>query len=65
VLRELRRVLNPAGRLVVGEHFVDPDFTSLGRLKDHAREAGFRFERRTGPIVVYLARFGVSRPLPS
>ncbi len=53
VLRELRRVLKPAGRLVVGEHFVDPDFTSLGRLKDQAREAGFRFERRTGPIVVY------------
>jgi hypothetical protein len=26
VLRELRRVLKPAGRLVVGEHFVDPDF---------------------------------------
>jgi SAM-dependent methyltransferase len=64
VLRELRRVLKPAGRLVVGEHFVDPDFTSLGRLKDQAREAGFRFERRTGPIVVYLARFGVSRPQP-
>jgi len=55
VLRELRRVLKPAARLVVGEHFVDPDFTSLGRLKDQAREAGFRFERRTGPIVVYLS----------
>jgi SAM-dependent methyltransferase len=64
VLRELRRVLKPAGRLVVGEHFVDPDFTPLGPLKDQAREAGFRFERRTGPIVVYLARFGVSRPQP-
>jgi SAM-dependent methyltransferase len=64
VLQELRRVLKPGGRLVVGEHFVDPDFVSLGRLKRLTRDAGFAFERRTGPIVVYLARFSISRPLP-
>jgi SAM-dependent methyltransferase len=64
VLQELRRVLRPGGRLVIGEHFVDPDFVSLGRLKNLTRDAGFAFERRTGPIVVYLARFNVFRPLP-
>ena len=62
VLHELRRVLKPGGRLVIGEHVVDPDFVSLGRLKNLTRDAGFTFERRTGPIVIYLARFSV-RPL--
>lgn len=56
VLHELRRILKPGGRLVVGEHFVDPDFVSLRALQDHAREAGFTFERATGIGVVYLAR---------
>jgi hypothetical protein len=62
--RKLRRVLKPGGRLVIGEHFVDPDFVSLGRLKHLTRDAGFAFERRTGPIAIYLARFCVPRPLP-
>jgi SAM-dependent methyltransferase len=57
VLQELRRILKPAGRLVIGEHFVDPDFVSLRSLKNRARDARFTFERRSGIGLVYLARF--------
>ena len=56
-LWEMRRVLKPAGRLVVGEILIDPDFTTLSWLVNHARAAGLRLERRTGPPVGYFARF--------
>ena len=56
-LWEMRRVLKPAGRLVVGEILIDPDFTTLSWLVNHARAAGLRLERRTGPLVGYFARF--------
>jgi ubiquinone/menaquinone biosynthesis C-methylase UbiE len=57
VLQELRRTLKPGGRLVVGEHFLDPDFVRLGLLKSRAQAAGFTFERRSGTALTYLARF--------
>ena len=57
VLQELRRILKPGGRLVIGEHFVDPDFVSLRSLNNRARDAGFAFERKSGIGIVYLARF--------
>jgi len=56
-LRELRRVLKPNGRLVVGEVFFDPDFIALGSLTDRTREAGFAYERKVGGALTYLARF--------
>ncbi len=56
-LRELRRVLKPTGRLVVGELVVDLHGIRLSALQDRAQRAGFRYERRTGRGVTYFARF--------
>lgn len=56
-LRELRRVLKPSGRLVVGEVLIDPDYLPLLTLKERARDAGFVFERKTGPRFSYFALF--------
>jgi SAM-dependent methyltransferase len=56
-LRELRRVLKPTGRLVVGEVAFDPDFVTFGSLEKRTGRAGFVFERRLGASLSYLARF--------
>jgi SAM-dependent methyltransferase len=56
-LRELRRVLKPDGRLVVGEVAIDPDFVRLGPLRQRTRAARFELERRHGSAWSYLARF--------
>jgi ubiquinone/menaquinone biosynthesis C-methylase UbiE len=57
-LRELRRVLRPGGRLVVGELFGDPHMVTERALRRRAAEVGLRFERRVGPVFGY---FGVLR----
>ena len=57
-LGEIRRVLKPAGRLVVGELFGDPHFTTLGSLKGQAAAAGLGFEERSGNWFGYFARLG-------
>jgi SAM-dependent methyltransferase len=57
-LAELRRVLKPSGRLVVGETFVgDPHVVTFGGLRERAERAGLRFERRIGSPFGYFARF--------
>jgi ubiquinone/menaquinone biosynthesis C-methylase UbiE len=56
-LSELRRVLKPGGRLVVGELFGDPHWVSPGALKGRAGEAGLRFERSTGPRLGRFSSF--------
>ena len=56
-LSELRRVLKPGGRLIVGEVGFDPDFVSLRRLRELSESAGFRFDQREGPHLAYFARF--------
>lgn len=57
-LRELRRVLKPSGRLVVGETFAgDPHVVMFARLRERAERAGLRFEQRLGSPLGYFARF--------
>jgi ubiquinone/menaquinone biosynthesis C-methylase UbiE len=55
-LRELRRVLKPGGRLVVGELAGDPHVVFPKALERRASEAGLRLERRDGSALGYFAR---------
>ena len=55
-LREIRRVLRPGGRLVVGELFGDPHFTTQASLRRQAAEAGLRWEAHSGAWLGYFAR---------
>jgi ubiquinone/menaquinone biosynthesis C-methylase UbiE len=55
-LREIDRVLKPTGRLVVGELFGDPHFTTLNSLRRQSAEAGLGFEERSGNWFGYFAR---------
>lgn len=56
-LADLRRVLKPTGRLVVGEMVIDPDFCTPRWLTDHAAAAGLRLEQRVGTPLGYFASF--------
>jgi ubiquinone/menaquinone biosynthesis C-methylase UbiE len=47
-LRELRRVVKPAGRVVVGELFGDPHMVTHAALRSRAVASGFRVERKLG-----------------
>ena len=53
-LAELRRVLKPAGRLVIGE-FADRHHVTLPTLITMANEAGLSFRCRTGVPLAYYA----------
>jgi ubiquinone/menaquinone biosynthesis C-methylase UbiE len=55
VVRELRRVLKPSGRLVVGEFF-DRHFVPFTDLLGYADAAGLQLSVRLGPPLAYLAR---------
>ena len=54
-MREIARVLRPGGRLVVGELFGDPHFTSPRALERRGEAAGLRVEERSGPAFGYFA----------
>lgn len=56
-LAELRRVLKPAGRLVIGEVLIDPDYISFTTLKEKAEGAELIFEQKTGSMIAYFAAF--------
>jgi ubiquinone/menaquinone biosynthesis C-methylase UbiE len=60
-LRQIERVLRPGGRLVVGELFGDPHFTTYGSLQDQCVAAGLSLERRSGNWFGYFARFAAGQ----
>jgi ubiquinone/menaquinone biosynthesis C-methylase UbiE len=55
-LREIRRVLRPGGRLIVGELFGDPHFTTRAALQRLGPAAGLRLEERSGNWFGYFGR---------
>ena len=55
-LREIERVLRPGGRLVVGELFGDPHFTTFAALGREAAAAGLGHAERSGNWFAYFAR---------
>ena len=57
-LREIRRVLKPGGRLVVGELFGDPHFTTLASLKRQGATADLAYQEHSGNWFGYFARLG-------
>jgi SAM-dependent methyltransferase len=61
-LREMERVLRPGGRLVVGELFGDPHFTTFKSLQGQCGDAALRLEDRSGNWFAYFARFAAGPP---
>ena len=58
-LRELRRVVRPGGRVVVGELFGDPHMVTHAALARRAEEAGLRVERKLGGSLWHFTRLQV------
>jgi len=56
-LRELSRVLKPAGWLAIGELLGDPHYVRLAPMRLRAAAAGLAYERRVGSALGYFARF--------
>jgi ubiquinone/menaquinone biosynthesis C-methylase UbiE len=61
-LGEIRRVLKPGGRLVAGELFGDPHFTTFNSMQAQCSDAGLLLEERSGNWFGYFARFAAGAP---
>jgi ubiquinone/menaquinone biosynthesis C-methylase UbiE len=59
-LREIRRVLKPTGRLVVGELFGDPHFTTQSSLRAMGAAADLEWAEVSGNWFAYFARLAPS-----
>jgi ubiquinone/menaquinone biosynthesis C-methylase UbiE len=59
-LRELRRVVKPDGRIVVGELFGDPHMVTHRALRDRAAEAGLAVEHMLGGRLWHFTRLRLS-----
>ena len=57
-LRELRRVVRPGGRIVVGELFGDPHMVTHSALRTRATASGLRVERALGGRLWHFTRLG-------
>lgn len=55
-LHEIHRVLEPNGRLIVGELFGDPHFTTRASLEKLGAEAGLQLVEHSGNWFGYFAR---------
>ena len=55
-LRELRRVVKPGGRIVVGELFGDPHMVTHSALAKRASAAGLSVERKLGGSLWHFTR---------
>jgi ubiquinone/menaquinone biosynthesis C-methylase UbiE len=55
-LRELRRVVKPGGRIVVGELFGDPHMVSHKALRGRAEATGLEVERKLGGALWHFTR---------
>jgi ubiquinone/menaquinone biosynthesis C-methylase UbiE len=64
-LTEIGRVLKPGGRLIVGELFGDPHFTTLASLRRQCEAAGLAFEEHSGNWFGYFARLTPATPVPA
>ena len=58
-LRELRRVVKPGGRIVVGELFGDPHMVTHGALTRRAQAVGLRVDHKLGGPLWHFTRLQV------
>jgi ubiquinone/menaquinone biosynthesis C-methylase UbiE len=55
-LRELRRVVRPGGRIVVGELFGDPHMVTHSALRNRAAASGLRVDSKLGGRLWHFTR---------